>query len=214
MTRKEQLTFCKKCLHRKLELNQGIICELTGQKASFEIECLDFKIDESVRIKPLNNKEGLQSSESKQKLTPEILKKHKRDRILAKAWYVSLGIYLLSYFTPYIDPSRWFELSGYEFVELMFTIIVDATKPGFLTILLFLFILFAHFGMIFLLIFGKVLNKVLWTIISILISSSALYWFVKVPIDYLKIGYYLWTLSMISLIITDFLKRKTTKANL
>lgn len=45
MTREEQLKFCVKCLNRKHDLKQGIICSLTGQKAAFENECADFKLD-------------------------------------------------------------------------------------------------------------------------------------------------------------------------
>jgi hypothetical protein len=82
MTREEQLMFCKKCLNRKMDLKQGIICNLTGQKASFENECPEFKLDDSVKIAPLDNKEGLQSSELKQKLSPEIFEKLKMEQNL------------------------------------------------------------------------------------------------------------------------------------
>ncbi len=82
MTREEQLMFCKKCLNRKMDLKQGIICNLTGQKASFETECLDFKLDETIKVAPLDDKEGLQSSELKQKLSPEIFEKLKMEQNL------------------------------------------------------------------------------------------------------------------------------------
>ncbi len=49
MTREEQLFFCKKCIHRKMDMQQGLICNLTSQKATFQNECSDFKHDETVK---------------------------------------------------------------------------------------------------------------------------------------------------------------------
>ncbi|MCV9389083.1 toxin-antitoxin system YwqK family antitoxin [Reichenbachiella ulvae] len=49
MTREEQLAFCKKCTKRKMDLQQGLLCSLTDQKADFEGECKDFDKDESVK---------------------------------------------------------------------------------------------------------------------------------------------------------------------
>ena len=51
MEREKQLEFCKKCTNRKMDMKQGLICELTGQKAAFENECIDIKIDEKIEIK-------------------------------------------------------------------------------------------------------------------------------------------------------------------
>jgi len=82
MTREEQLIFCKKCLNRKMDMKQGLICNLTGQKATFENECADFKIDETVKVVPLDDNEGLQTSEIKQKLSPEIIEKLKMEQNL------------------------------------------------------------------------------------------------------------------------------------
>jgi len=73
MTREEQLFFCKKCLNRKMDIGQGLICNLTGNKAQFQDECPDFKNDETVKEKPLDDKEGLQPNEIKQRLSPEII---------------------------------------------------------------------------------------------------------------------------------------------
>ena len=48
MTREERLQFCKKCLNRKMDFQQGILCSLTGEKATFEGDCPDFKVDAAV----------------------------------------------------------------------------------------------------------------------------------------------------------------------
>lgn len=45
MTRKEHLEFCKICMNRDFDRQQGIVCKLTGSIANFNIECLDFKKD-------------------------------------------------------------------------------------------------------------------------------------------------------------------------
>ncbi|MEN8250419.1 MAG: toxin-antitoxin system YwqK family antitoxin [Bacteroidota bacterium] len=49
MTREEHLKFCKKCTNRKMDLRQGLLCSLTGEKADFENECENFIRDESVK---------------------------------------------------------------------------------------------------------------------------------------------------------------------
>ena len=45
-TREQQLKYCKRCKNRKMDLKQGLICSLTGQKADFYKECPDFIFDE------------------------------------------------------------------------------------------------------------------------------------------------------------------------
>ena len=45
MTRAHQLTFCKRCTSRKLDLKQGLVCSLTGEKAVFVELCTDFEED-------------------------------------------------------------------------------------------------------------------------------------------------------------------------
>ena len=82
MTREEQLVFCKKCLNRKMDMKQGLICNLTGEKATFQNECPDFKRDETVKEVPLDDKEGLQTTEIKQKLSPEIVERLRMEQRL------------------------------------------------------------------------------------------------------------------------------------
>ena len=48
MTRKEQLLFYEKCTHRKMDLNQGILCDLTNEKATFTSTCADYNEDLSI----------------------------------------------------------------------------------------------------------------------------------------------------------------------
>ncbi len=45
MTRAEQLSFCRVCLHQKKDLEQGILCGLTDRIADFETSCASFERD-------------------------------------------------------------------------------------------------------------------------------------------------------------------------
>ena len=48
MTRNEQLVFCKKCTNRKMDLKEGIICNLTGRQADFKENCPDYNLDTTI----------------------------------------------------------------------------------------------------------------------------------------------------------------------
>ncbi len=52
MTRDEHLEFCRKCTNRKMDLQQGLICGITGEFAAFENECPDYIRDEAVGDRP------------------------------------------------------------------------------------------------------------------------------------------------------------------
>jgi len=73
MTRAEHLVFCKKCLNRQPNLQQGLLCSLTGAKANFDSECIEFKLDETVKETILDDKIGINSNEIIYKLSPEIV---------------------------------------------------------------------------------------------------------------------------------------------
>jgi antitoxin component YwqK of YwqJK toxin-antitoxin module len=48
MTRQEHLEWCKKCTNRYLDINQGIVCNVTGIPANFENSCSDYQHDPAV----------------------------------------------------------------------------------------------------------------------------------------------------------------------
>lgn len=50
MNREEQLVYCKKCTNRKMNMQQGLLCGLTGAKAEFTGECAQFSEDETVKV--------------------------------------------------------------------------------------------------------------------------------------------------------------------
>lgn len=82
MTREEQLIFCKKCLNRTMELKNGLICSLSGERAAFQNQCPNFKYDETVKEAPLDDKEGLRTAEIKQKLSPDIIERLRMEQNL------------------------------------------------------------------------------------------------------------------------------------
>ncbi len=45
MDRKHQITICKECSHRKFDKNKGLICGLTDDIQSFEVQCDSFSKD-------------------------------------------------------------------------------------------------------------------------------------------------------------------------
>ena len=82
MTCEEQLFFCKKCLNRKMDMKQGLICSLTGDKAEFQNECSDFKYDETVKEIFLDDKEAFLPYDIKQELSSEIIEKLRMEQKL------------------------------------------------------------------------------------------------------------------------------------
>jgi hypothetical protein len=89
-TREEHLEFCRRCLNRKFDPDNGVICSLTNQMASFEKECPDFKPDDSVVI-TVDDKEALNYSQIKAKLPPEIYERIRLEQDLIKAIIFGLG---------------------------------------------------------------------------------------------------------------------------
>lgn len=45
MTREEQLYFCKRCSNRQFDTKRGLICKLTNDYATFEVECEQYEAD-------------------------------------------------------------------------------------------------------------------------------------------------------------------------
>ncbi len=95
MTREEQVEFCKNCLNRKMDIKQGVLCNLTGEKAAFQIECSDYKRDESIIVAPLNDTDALQTSEIKRQLSFEVVEKLRMEQKLIPGILSSLIVGVL-----------------------------------------------------------------------------------------------------------------------
>ena len=48
MDRAHQLGYCKQCKLREFSKLEGVICSLTGHKATFEDECPEYQIDQNI----------------------------------------------------------------------------------------------------------------------------------------------------------------------
>ncbi len=82
MNHQERLLFCKRCTNRKMDLQQGLICNLTGEKANFEHECKEFMQDETVKEMKATADVSLDTNQIKQRLAPEIIEKLKMEQNL------------------------------------------------------------------------------------------------------------------------------------
>lgn len=47
MNREDQVKICKSCTHKKMDLNLGLVCNLTNERATFIDKCSDYKSKES-----------------------------------------------------------------------------------------------------------------------------------------------------------------------
>ncbi len=45
MNHEERVSYCKVCIHRKMDFQQGLLCSLTNEKPNFDKFCSDFKRD-------------------------------------------------------------------------------------------------------------------------------------------------------------------------
>ncbi|NBP68771.1 MAG: hypothetical protein EBR30_17880 [Cytophagia bacterium] len=70
MTRDQHLEFCVRCLNRKFDPQQGIVCGLTNRIADFENRCPSFSLDESVKIDK-KEEEAIPNHEVVKNLTAE-----------------------------------------------------------------------------------------------------------------------------------------------
>jgi hypothetical protein len=50
MTREEYVAVCQQCTNRKMDIEQGILCKITNEKANFIGACKDYTKDESVHV--------------------------------------------------------------------------------------------------------------------------------------------------------------------
>lgn len=92
MTREEHLAFCKQCTNRKLDLKQGIICTLTGEKADFEGECPDYQNDPTVPEPSTEYQEAVHHDQLSRALSPEKMK----SLLAEQRWELGLGMGILA----------------------------------------------------------------------------------------------------------------------
>jgi len=68
MNRGHRLQYCKICKNQKMDLKNGLVCSLTNERATFDVECPDFDKDDFLakkeQEKVLRRLEDPQSEES------------------------------------------------------------------------------------------------------------------------------------------------------
>lgn len=72
MTREEQVAVCMQCKHRKKDFLKGIICGLTDEKATFQIQCSSF-IQDAEKLVNLTVDEKRKEKTKKEKAKNDIL---------------------------------------------------------------------------------------------------------------------------------------------
>jgi len=87
MTRKEHLAFCKRCANRKVSLETGLLCNITGEIANFEKECSSFLVDERIIER-----------ENEQKLAQQQIEKIQSEQSLTRAIWSGLIIGVIGAF--------------------------------------------------------------------------------------------------------------------
>ncbi len=50
MTREQQISFCRRCTNRQMDLQQGLLCSITSKPAEFSEECPNYAEDTSVPL--------------------------------------------------------------------------------------------------------------------------------------------------------------------
>lgn len=94
MTRAHHLRFCKKCVNRQQNLQEGLVCNLTGEKASFEEECDSFGLDNTVVVKE-NIVSDIDHEANIVHLTEQELERYRTDQNYSKALTVGILVGLI-----------------------------------------------------------------------------------------------------------------------
>jgi hypothetical protein len=84
MTREKHLKFCKTCTNRKLNMKEGLVCNITGEKADFEKECPSFELDNSV-VETMDDREAIEHNEVLHKLSDKNIAKFEAEQDYPKA---------------------------------------------------------------------------------------------------------------------------------
>lgn len=91
MTREQHLKFCKTCTKRDLDMNIGLVCNLTGNIADFENECEAFELDAAV-VKNIDNTDIVEHNEVLGKLSEQNVEKFKSEQNYTAALITGLVV--------------------------------------------------------------------------------------------------------------------------
>lgn len=91
----QQLALCKKCLNRKTDLQLGLVCNITGQKADFTGECPNYSNDASVVEVPVDNEESLAAEDIQKKLPDAVFERIIADQNFSAALIAGIVVGLV-----------------------------------------------------------------------------------------------------------------------
>lgn len=100
MKRDEQLKFCTICTHRQMDMQQGIICNLTNAKADFEEKCETFEADQKAIEKELMTQ--------REKTAAEVGDLEENPNMRGTNWFLIIGVFSLA--------NILFEFTGFRLV--------------------------------------------------------------------------------------------------
>lgn len=66
MTRDDQLAYCRVCIYRQMDFQQGLLCGKTGSPATFQFTCQDFLRDPDATRQEEKRKKALKNHNGKQ----------------------------------------------------------------------------------------------------------------------------------------------------
>ena len=94
MNRTHHLKYCTTCTKREQNLQEGLVCSLTGAKANFEGECESFEKDNTI-VKQHNEASDLEQEEVALELSEQELEQFKDDQNYSKALTVGVLVGLI-----------------------------------------------------------------------------------------------------------------------
>ena len=115
MTPEEKIKICAMCQNRKMSMQKGIVCGLTGEKPQFEENCESYVLDEN----ELEQQKARQELEQQEELS-ELKNPDENDGTLPGAgWFKTIAILsLLNILLYFIDISFIFGLSSTQLLQL------------------------------------------------------------------------------------------------
>lgn len=97
MSEKEQLAICETCTNRKMDINRGVLCNLSQEKPTFIDTCNEFIKDEGTQL-IRNPEKEVEASDVQYKVSDKSMQKLKSEQNLPIGILVSFSVGLIGAF--------------------------------------------------------------------------------------------------------------------
>lgn len=97
MSEKEQLAICETCTNRKMDMDRGLLCNLSNEKPTFIDSCNDFVKDETIKIVREYDVK-LEVGDIQHRVSERSMQKFKSEQNLSLGILASFGIGLIGAF--------------------------------------------------------------------------------------------------------------------